>query len=138
MNQQQFTTFKSTVSVDCSGPFDGEVAVETVTSAYSLDWRNPPAGSYYVLFFNSGGSSFSITTPFFLVATSTQQQTSTIYSVAAAEVTVPTTETITSLQVSQIAASNPLTSIPGFPWESLLVGFLIGLAILLLKRSKKA
>jgi hypothetical protein len=136
MTQQQYNDFKNSVAGDCAGPWNGDVVVESLTSAYALNWTNPPPGSYYVVFFNYG-SSFPITTPFFLVATSAQEQTSTIYSVAAAGVTVPTTETMTSLQVSQIAASSPLTSIPGFPWESLLVGFLIGLAILLLKRSRK-
>ena len=138
MNPQQFGNLRTEVSASCSGPFTSEVAVESITSTYSLDWQNPAAGSYYVVFFNSGGSSFPITTPFFLVATSTQEQTSTIYSATGAEVTGPTTQTITSLQTSQLTASSPFTSIPGFPWESLFVGFLVGLAILILRPRKNS
>jgi hypothetical protein len=121
----------------CSGPFEGEVASTSLASAYSLNWSNPPAGQYYVVLIYSGGIG-SIVTPVFLVATSTQEQTSTILSVTTAQMTFPVTQIMTSLQVSQITTSNPVTSIPGFPIESLLVGLLIGLAILLLKRPRKS
>lgn|GEM_PF-4483345 len=138
LNQQQYNDFQ-TANSECGGYQGGEVQVGSLTSAYSLDWVNPPPGTYYVMFYAPPGSSSSpFATPFTLVAISTQEQTSTIYSVATTPVTVPTTQTMTSLEVSQIAASSPLSSIPGFPWESLLLGFLIGLGILVLKRSKKA
>ena len=137
MNSHQFGELRGEISGGCSGPFDAEVAVESITSTYSLHWHNPPAGAYYVVFLNPGGSNSRITTPFDLVATSTQEQTSTIYSVSGAEVTGSITQTITTLQTSQLTASGTPMSIRGFPLESLLAGLIVGLAILFLKRSRK-
>jgi len=137
MNHQQFTDLKSEASVDCSGPFPGEVVVESLTSAYSLDWANPPAGSYYVVFFNSGGASFPIATPFFLVATSAQEQTSTIYSVAAAEVTVPATETVTTAIVQQLAQPGNISGLNPEIIGGIIVAVVAVAAALYFVRSKQ-
>jgi hypothetical protein len=134
----QFSDFQSANS-ECGGYQGGEIEVGSLTAPYSLNWMNPPPGLYYVMFYvPMGSSSFPVATPFTLVAISSQAQTSTIYSVSAVQVMESVTQTITSLQTSQVTASSPLAGIPGFPWESILVGFLIGLAILLLKRSRRA
>jgi len=136
---QQYSDFESYQYSSSCGTYEGgEIEVTSLTSAYSLNWMNPPPGTYYALFYKPvGASALPIQTPFTLVAISTEEMTSMIYAVATSQVTLPSTKTVTSLQVSELATgTNPLTGIPGFPLEAVLLGLIIGLAILLLRRSK--
>ena len=101
MNDNQYNDFSHYGG--CAGPWDAEVAVYSLTSTYSLDWKNPPAGWYYFIFFNekTGPSSGTVVTPFVLVATFNQVQTSTVYNVVTNQVAGSATQTVTSLQVTQ-------------------------------------
>jgi ribosomal protein L40E len=102
MNQNQYYYFEHG---SCEDTYPGEVAVYHLTSAYSLDWKNPPAGWYYLIFFSEkfGPNVSTVYTPFVLVATSNQVQTSTVYNVVTNQVTGSATQTVTSLQVTQLA-----------------------------------
>jgi len=141
LTQQQYNDFVRAQQAGCNGYEGGEVDAGSLASAYTLDWANPPPGFYYVVFYEDSGT-FPITTPFFLIATSAQAQTSMIFSVGATQVSAPTTETLTSLQVSQIpTSSSPTssapTSISGFPWAPLLIVCLVGIAIVLIISTRK-
>jgi hypothetical protein len=106
MNQNQEHDFKQ--YTECGEPIpylSAEVAVYGLTSTYSLDWTNPPAGWYYFIFFNEalGLNTVTVVTPFVLVATYNELQTSTVYNVVTNQVTGSATQTVTSLQVTQVA-----------------------------------
>jgi len=103
MNQNQYYDFSHYGG--CGGPWSAEVAVYGLTSTYSLNWNNPPPGWYYLVFLNekTGLANTGVVTPFVLVATLNQIQTSTVYNVVTNPVSGAVTQTVTSLQVTQVA-----------------------------------
>jgi ribosomal protein L40E len=102
MNQQQYHLFNRS---ECGNtPYAAEVAVYGLTSMYSLDWKNPPPGWYYFIFSTEAPGNSAITTPFVLVATFNQAETSTEYNVVTNQVTLQNTQTLTSVQVSQVSS----------------------------------
>ena len=86
-------------------PYDAEVAVYDLTSTYTLNWKNPPAGSYYIVFSTEKWENNVIYTPFVLLSTFNQEQTSTMIEVETNQMPVTTTGTVTSLLVTQVSAS---------------------------------
>jgi hypothetical protein len=110
MNPQQYVLF-SHESCD-QGPYDAQVASYGLTSTYSLDWKNPAPGWYAFVFSTTsiGAAGFTITTPFTLVASFNQAETSTEYNVFTNQVTLQNTQTLTSVQVSQVSGllSSPI------------------------------
>jgi hypothetical protein len=104
MNPQQYVLFDHE-SCD-QAPYDAQIASYGLTSAYSLDWKNPTPGWYAIVFFNPslGGNAYTITTPFTLVASSNQAETSTEYNIVTNQVTLQNTQTLSSVQVSQVSS----------------------------------
>jgi ribosomal protein L40E len=105
MNQNQYYDLKHYGSCEDVQSWAAEVAVYGLTSTYSLDWTNPPAGWYYFMFLSEAVGAYHATvyTPFVLVATFNQVETSTVYNVVTNQVTGSATQTVTSLQVTQVA-----------------------------------
>jgi ribosomal protein L40E len=106
MNQNQYFDFDH--STCGAAPYSAEVAVYGLTSTYSLDWNNPPPGWYYFIFSSETfgtAAQGTITTPFVLVATFNQVQTSTVYNVVTNQVSGAETQTVTSLEVTQVPPS---------------------------------
>jgi hypothetical protein len=108
---------------NCQGPEHAIVAYEAVTS--NTFSANIPSNGYYVMTFinipadKAAYVNISMNYPYAYAVKTTS------YSLQ------------TQLQ-TETSVGNPLTSIPGFPAESILVGFLLALAILVTKRSRKA
>ena len=110
------------VGINCRGPENAIVTYEAVTS--NTFSANLPSNGYYVMTF--------INTPADKAA---YVNISMNYPYA---YTIKTTSYTLQTQLqTETSVGNPLTSIPGFPVESILVGFLLALAILVAKRSRK-
>jgi hypothetical protein len=110
MNQQQYHDFRHSA---CDEIYTAEIAKYSLTSTYSLDWKNPQPGWYYFIFSsNDVGTHPTVTTPFILVATYNQAETSTVYNVATNVVTVSGTQTLTSSQVTQVPTGTGLSLDP--------------------------
>jgi hypothetical protein len=105
--------------INCQGPEHAIVSYEAVTS--NTFSANIPSNGYYVMtFINTPADkaayvNISMNYPYAYAVRTTSYELQT-----------------------ETSVGNPLTSIPGFPAESILVGFLLALAILVAKRSRKA
>ena len=100
----------SYVGKDCNGPLNAIVRHDAVTS-FDFSANLPSNGGYALTFINTPGDE-------------------------AAYVTITMNYPAAYTPQAQTSAGNPLTSIPGFYLESVLIGFILGLAILIVKRSK--
>lgn len=91
MNQQQYSGFEAGGASYCGrGPYPALVASElNSTSAYALQWKNPPPGNYILIFY-SAASSLSII-PFTLRAIFNLEQST-------ATTTISTTVIMTTYQ----------------------------------------
>jgi len=133
MNQKQFSDFNHS---ECGNtPYVAELAVYDLTSTYSLDWKNPPTGWYYFIFSTETSGNSAITTPFVLVATFNQEQTSTVYNVVTNQATPTATQTVTSIQVTQMPTGLGLSINPELIGGIIAVVFAV-VALLYVVRSR--
>lgn len=86
----------------------------------------------------SSSSSSASTTASTTSMTTTSPLTATVVSMSVSTMTVVSTPTTTSSSTT-ISVSTPmvLPAIPGFPWESIIVGLMIGMAALAIVRRRK-
>ncbi|MGA8903955.1 MAG: hypothetical protein WB661_02980 [Candidatus Bathyarchaeia archaeon] len=84
----------------------------------------------------SAGSVTSSTSSMPVTSTTSSSQTSGVSSATTAAISTPTTATSTS---NSISVSTPMTlpPIPGFPWESIIAGIIIGMAALAILRRRR-
>lgn len=130
LNKEQFNNFvlndKSYGQYDCGLLFTFGIVHEHVSTNYSLDWKNPMPGSYYLIFQRSqwlagsyqytttadGHTSSmmnsvyfnSVTIPFSIFVGYSSGITSTIYTTTANLVMLTTTQIVTSSQVTTVSS----------------------------------
>ena len=144
-------------SVYLTGPQDGWAVGAPVTGAtlsgiIHLDPQTPPIVGQQVTSTSPSSSSSSVattvvsssmtsSTSFSASTTSgvtTSSLTTTVVSTSVSTMTVVSTPTTTSSSTT-ISVSTPmvLPAIPGFPWESIIVGIIVGMTVLAIVRRRK-
>ncbi len=112
------------VGRNCLGPENAIVAYEAVTSN-TFSANLPSDGGYVMTFINRPADKAAYV------------NISTNYPAAHPSTVTMTSYVLQTQLQTQTSVANPLTSIPGFPLESLLLGLLLALAILMVERSRK-
>ncbi len=141
-------------SVYLTGPEDGwavgrPVTGGTLSGIIHLDPQNPPVVGQQATTTNSTSSSASSTAATTTssseistsssTSTTSEVMTSSTASTTAAASTVTVTSTPTTSTSSTSSVSTPLVmpAVPGFPWESIIVGAIVGMAALAIVRRRK-
>jgi len=144
-------------SVYLTGPQDGwavgrPVSGGTLSGIIHLDPESPPvygqqattnttvsSSSSTIIASSSSSiatSSNATTAPY--VVTTTSPVATTVVSTAVSTVTVVTTPTTVTSSTSSVSTPMELPAIPGFPWESILAGLILGVvAIAVVRRVKR-
>jgi len=136
MNNEQYVFFLNYIAnqQDCSSPAPFGIVHEQVTTIYTLDWKSPTPGPHYLIFqkyqdrlpygvyeytttSNGNAIATSVTVLFnritipFVIQLNFNPATSTMYTVIPTPLTLTTTRTQTSIQVTQaVNAMEPFNS----------------------------
>jgi hypothetical protein len=160
MNSEQYTHFINYIAnqQDCSSPVPFGIVHEQVTNTYTLDWKSPTPGSHFLIFqkyqdrlpygvydytTTSNGNTIAtlatvyfnrITIPFVIQLSFKNPATSTMYTVILSSVTLTTTRTQTSVQVTQ--ASNAMEPFNSPTLIMIIIAVIVALAGLFLARRR--
>lgn len=96
MTNAQFNNFQGS---SCIGGQAPEAMVEqgiSSTSAYTLNWKSPPPGSYNIVVFSNSPGGNGFTVPITIMVLNTQEETSPVYNVITGEETLPVTQLTTA------------------------------------------
>ena len=122
-------------SNDACNIYGATYLAHNVTSL-QIHYQVPKDDSYFLVFLNYWPTPVRLSLQLLVESYVTKMELVTLYSTTLQLVTSNNTVTSYALE-TETAAGNPLTSIPGFPWESLVLGCVVGLVILALVRSRK-
>lgn len=160
MNDEQYADFAKYMSNhDCSTAVTFGIVHELVTTTYSLEWKNPTSGLYYLIFQNYqnplpagvydytttlNGRAYTtsetaffnrVTIPFIIQVSFKNAVTSTMYTVVPSPVTFTSTQTQISLQVTQASTAGGFYDLPILIVMIVVLVVIVVIGILLLKRS---